>query len=85
MPPAHDHFQIVMGEIHSLREEIREYRREDKSERVALASQVSELQAWKNRQAGALALIGVLTGVVGAALVKAVTYLMAGGGRTPNG
>lgn len=82
MAAAHDHFETIMAEIRSLREEVREYRREDKSERVALASQVSELVAWRNKQAGALALVAALASVFGAAVVKLVTWMLTarGGG-----
>ena len=72
MPP--DHFDMIMAEFRGLRGEIHDWRREDKSEHVKMASDISELQAWKNKQAGALKLWQVLwavaSGLVGGALVK---------------
>ena len=71
MPP--DHHDSIMAEFRALRSEIHEWRREDKSEHVKLASDISDLQAWKNKQAGAVALWTALSGMVGAALVRITT------------
>ena len=70
--------EVMLAEIGRLRAEIHDWRREDKSEHVRMASEISELQAWKNKQAGALALIGVVAGLTGAAVVKVVNGLMSG-------
>jgi hypothetical protein len=64
------HLDLLMTEIRTLRMEFHEMRRELKSEAVRLASQVECLESWRNKQLGALALMGAVAGMVGAGIIK---------------
>jgi len=68
--------EMMLAEMRTLRGEIHDWRREDKSEHVRMASEIGELQAWRNKQAGALALVGVVAGLIGAGVVRLVSVAM---------
>ena len=70
-----------MAELRALRAELHDHRREVKSDNVLMATEISDLQAWRNKQLGALAFVGALSGIVGGALVKLVGLAGAGAGR----
>ena len=75
----------MLTEISRLRDEIHEWRREDKSEHVRMASEITALQAWRNKQAGALTVWGTIVGLASAVLssigVVVVKQLTGRGGQ----